>query len=77
LNIVCFRYRPAGADDQALNPLNQSIVVGLQRSGVAALSHTWIDGRFAIRVSITNHRSRIEDFDTLVGEVVRQGRTLR
>jgi hypothetical protein len=33
-------------------------------------------GRYAIRVAITNHRSRLEDFDALVDASVRIGRDI-
>jgi hypothetical protein len=36
-----------------------------------------LDGRFAIRVAITNHRTRREDLDLLVRAVVETGTTLR
>ena len=36
-----------------------------------------LDGKFAIRVAITNHRSRREDFDLLVRAVVETGTALR
>jgi hypothetical protein len=35
-----------------------------------------IDGRYALRVCNTNHRSRREDFDLLVHEVLRLGKIL-
>lgn len=63
LNIVCFRY--VGADDVQ----NKEILMRLQESGVAVPSGTVLDGRFAIRVAISNHRSRREDFDLLVKSV--------
>ena len=69
LNVVCFRYRASDA-------INQEIVLRLQESGVAVPSSTMIDGRFAIRVANTNHRSRREDFDLLIDEVLRIGREL-
>jgi hypothetical protein len=43
---------------------------------VAVPSHTVLDGRFAIRVANTNHRSRREDFGILVTEVTALGRQL-
>ena len=43
---------------------------------MAAPSYTRIGGRYALRAAITNHRSRREDFDVLVEEVLRQGRRL-
>jgi hypothetical protein len=36
-----------------------------------------LSGKFAIRVAITNHRSRREDFDQLVHAVVETGTALR
>jgi aromatic-L-amino-acid/L-tryptophan decarboxylase len=73
LNIVCFRYRPdeSGAND--LNQLNSDIVADLQERGIAAPSTTRIGNTLYIRVAITNHRSRREDFDLLVDSVVRMG----
>jgi glutamate/tyrosine decarboxylase-like PLP-dependent enzyme len=76
LNIVCFRYRGEGMDDPALNELNRQLLMRLQSDGVAVPSHTLLSGRFAIRVCITNHRSRREDLDALVEAVLERGRTL-
>jgi aromatic-L-amino-acid/L-tryptophan decarboxylase len=56
-----------------LNWLNQELLIRLQESGIAAPSHTVFGGHQALRVAITNHRSRREDFDMLVREVVRIG----
>jgi glutamate/tyrosine decarboxylase-like PLP-dependent enzyme len=75
LNIVCFRYAgdvPAGA----LDALNAALLVELQTSGLAVPSSTVLDGRFALRVAITNHRSRRADFDLLVQAVLSTGRAL-
>ena len=36
-------------------------------------SDTTVDGRHAIRVAITNHRTRTTDLDRLVAEVLRHG----
>jgi aromatic-L-amino-acid/L-tryptophan decarboxylase len=76
LNIVCFRYRGRVPDDQALNALNRQLLMRLQEQGIAAPSVAILGGRFAIRVSICNHRSRREDFDLFVREVVRIGREI-
>jgi aromatic-L-amino-acid/L-tryptophan decarboxylase len=76
LNIVCLRYRLPGLSDTELDGLNQAILIELQERGIAVPSSTRIDGRFAIRVAITNHRSRLEDFDLLVRSVVAIGREL-
>jgi len=76
LNAVCFRYRLPGLDEEGLNRLNREILVALQVEGVAVPSQTILEGRFAIRCCITNHRSRAEDFDILVGAVRRIGARL-
>jgi aromatic-L-amino-acid decarboxylase len=73
LNIVCFRFRGALDDEATLNAVNKEIVLRLQEAGIAAPSSTVINGKFAIRVAHTNHRSRHEDFALLVREVVRIG----
>jgi glutamate/tyrosine decarboxylase-like PLP-dependent enzyme len=74
LNIVCFRYRGSGAGD--LDRTNKAILVRLHESGIAAPSYTTLGGRYALRVCITNHRTRREDLDLLVRDVVRLGREL-
>jgi hypothetical protein len=48
----------------------------LQTRGVAVPSQTVLDGRFAIRVCIVNHRSRDEDFEALVASVAAIGSEL-
>ena len=77
LNVVCFRFVVPGADDAALNALNQEILLRIQESGLAIPSHTLLGGKFAIRVAITNHRSRRDDLDMLVRAVVETGTALR
>jgi aromatic-L-amino-acid decarboxylase len=76
LNVVCFRFVKAGLDDAALDALNQNILVELQEQGIAVPSGTTIRGQYVLRVAHTNHRSRREDFDLLVREVIRIGEEL-
>jgi glutamate/tyrosine decarboxylase-like PLP-dependent enzyme len=73
LNIVCFRYAPVGLTEEALKALNTEIMVRLQEAGVAALSDTVIGGRHCLRAAICNHRTRDEDLDLLVEEILRLG----
>lgn len=70
LNIVCFRCRRTGIDEAKLDRLNSDIVVDLQLSGVAAPSTSRIHGKLAIRVNITNHRTRIADLDVFLGALL-------
>jgi aromatic-L-amino-acid decarboxylase len=76
LNIVCFRFKADDLDDRALNALNRELLLRLQETGAAVPSSTILNGRYALRVAITNHRSRREDFKLLVEEVERLGMTL-
>jgi glutamate/tyrosine decarboxylase-like PLP-dependent enzyme len=76
LDIVCFRYNPGGLGTEDLNRLNQQLLVELQESGVAAPSYTTLDGAYCLRVAISNHRSRSEDFDLLIDAVLQIGRGL-
>jgi aromatic-L-amino-acid/L-tryptophan decarboxylase len=65
LNIVCFRYRAADA-----NQVNGDIVIDIQESGIAAPSTTLLDGRLAIRAAIVNHRTDTCDIDALIAAVL-------
>jgi len=76
LNVVCFRYVRPGLEASALDALNQAILAELQEQGIAVPSGTTVQGRYALRVGHTNHRTRREDFDLLVREVERIGREL-
>lgn len=73
LNVACFRYLRPGLDDDALNELNKQIEVELQECGTAVPSTVSIKRKKYLHVAITNHRSRREDFDLLVREVIRLG----
>ncbi|HEY6520466.1 MAG TPA: pyridoxal-dependent decarboxylase, partial [Roseiarcus sp.] len=74
INIVCFRYRASGLDENALRNINVEIMMRLQEDGIAAISDTTLHGRHCLRVAINNHRTRRSDLDLLVREVVRLGR---
>ncbi len=76
LNIVCFRYQQGELTEEELNTLNKKILMRLHTDGIAAPSYTLLHGRYCIRVAITNHRSKKEDFDALVHATTRIGNEL-
>ena len=76
INIVCFRYDPGGMDEQALKALNIEIMLRLQENGTAVLSDTTLRGSHCLRAAICNHRTRYEDIDLLVAEILRLGSQL-
>ena len=62
--------------EAALNAFNEELLIRIHEAGLAVPSYTRLDGAYAIRVCITNHRSRREDFDVFVRETLRLGREL-
>jgi len=70
LNIVCFRARPAGIDEDGLNALNQRLGDALRADGRVYAGTTTYDGKVALRPAIVNWRTQEADIDLLV-EVVR------
>ncbi len=75
-NITCFRYLAGSRDQEFNNRLNKEILMTLHEEGIAVPTYTILDGCYVIRVAITNHRSRKEDFEELVKEVKRIGKDL-
>jgi hypothetical protein len=73
LNVVCFRFRVERLSEIELNALNEEILLRVQEGGLAVPSGTTLGGTFAIRVAVTNHRSRLPDFDLLVKAVAEAG----
>jgi glutamate/tyrosine decarboxylase-like PLP-dependent enzyme len=71
LNIVCFRFRPAGAAEETLDDLNARLGQALLEDGRVYAGTTLYAGRTALRPAIVNWRTREEDVDFLV-EVVRE-----
>jgi len=76
LNIVCYRFNPGNLSDEKLNTLNKEILMQLHEQGIAAPSYTVLNGKYTIRVAITNHRSTRKDFDILIQATERIGNEL-
>jgi aromatic-L-amino-acid decarboxylase len=76
LNIVCFRFVSSDLTDLLLDEINKKIAIDLQERGIAVLTGTVINGKYVLRVANTNHRSRREDFEILVSEVLNTGKKL-
>jgi glutamate/tyrosine decarboxylase-like PLP-dependent enzyme len=74
LNVVCFRFTSKHLDEAGHNDLNRELLMELHERGIAVPTSTVLHGKYALRVAITNHRSRKEDFETLVRETERLGK---
>jgi aromatic-L-amino-acid decarboxylase len=63
--LVCFRYRPDGTPEGgAMNELNRELLRGVNASGRVHLTHTELNGRFAIRLVVgqrQTQRSHVEE----------------
>ncbi|MGI9286889.1 MAG: pyridoxal phosphate-dependent decarboxylase family protein [Pseudomonadales bacterium] len=66
LNIVCYRFCHSALSPSEHNELNRRIVVELQCRGIAAPSSTSLQRVAAIRVCVTNHRTRKADLEELL-----------
>jgi glutamate/tyrosine decarboxylase-like PLP-dependent enzyme len=73
LNVVCFRYVHPDLSGEGLDALNKQIEIELQEQGIAVVSTVVINGNNYLHVAITNHRTRREDLEILVGAVIRTG----
>jgi glutamate/tyrosine decarboxylase-like PLP-dependent enzyme len=60
----------------ALDRLNKEIELELQEQGLAVVSSVVIRGNQYLHAAITNHRTRRQDLERLVREVIRLGREL-
>jgi len=57
MGVVCFRYAPKGADDEAVDALNEAVVARVNASGEGYLTHTRLAGRTCMRIGIGNIRT--------------------
>ncbi|MDT3739807.1 MAG: aminotransferase class V-fold PLP-dependent enzyme [Candidatus Kapabacteria bacterium] len=73
LSIVCYRFVKPNLSEDELNELNREILIQLQEQGIASPSSTILSNKFAIRVCIVNHRTKVFDLDLLISETVRIG----
>lgn len=60
LSLVCFRYAPAGSDEDTRNRWNAAILEHVNASGVALLSHTKLEDRYVLRLAIGSVRTQRE-----------------
>ncbi len=76
LNVVCYRYRGLITVEEGLDALNKELLMQMQEKGIAAPSFTLLDGKYVLRVAITNHRTRQSDLDAIVTATVAIGDAL-
>lgn len=69
LNIVCFRYRPAGAAADELDDLNERLGEAIMEDGRVYAGTTRYRGTTALRPAFVNWRTRPEDVELLMAVV--------
>lgn len=77
MSITCFRMIRAGYSELQLRDLNREILLRLQEEGIASPSSTILNGKYTLRIANVNQRTRMEDMDLLVREVLRIGKEVR
>jgi aromatic-L-amino-acid/L-tryptophan decarboxylase len=68
LSAVCFRARGVASAD--LDELNRLVLTAVNERGRVYISNATINGRFALRACITNHRTTADDLEVLIAEVL-------
>lgn len=61
LSVVCFRYAPPHCDEEELERLNARILQDVNATGEIFLSHTRVNGAYALRLAIGNLRTTRPD----------------
>ena len=73
MSITCFRMIQPNWGEEALQALNKEILLRLQEEGIASPSSTILNGKYTLRIANVNQRTRKEDMELLVREVLRIG----
>jgi glutamate/tyrosine decarboxylase-like PLP-dependent enzyme len=71
LNVICFRFRPAGVAEAELDELNRRLGEAVLADGRVYFGTTVYEGRVAFRPAISNWRTTAVDVDLIV-EVTRE-----
>ena len=69
--LVCFRYRPPGTSEGALDTLNERLLAAVNATGRVFMTHTRLGGRYTIRLVIgqrATERRHVEEAWRLIRE---------
>jgi glutamate/tyrosine decarboxylase-like PLP-dependent enzyme len=76
LNVVCFRYRPTGVDESAVDELNSRLGQAVLDDGRVYFGTTVYGGKIAFRPAIVNWRTGPADVDLVVPTILELGAQL-
>src|SRR6266704_5590202 len=77
LSIFCFRHVPVqlrNESAEAIDALNERLLIALQRDGSSYLSNAALGGRFALRGCVLNYRTTLRDMEILLADLRRVAR---
>jgi aromatic-L-amino-acid decarboxylase len=75
--VVCFRFAPAGSDDdQEIDRLNEAIVERVNAAGDAYITQTRLSGRIVMRVGIGNVLTTVTHVEQVWARIRTEARTV-
>lgn len=76
-NLLCFRYKPhAGMSDEMLNRLNEKLLHELNKSGKIYMSHTRLNGHYALRMCIAQTNTDVTHVEEAFNLIVRKAKEI-
>jgi aromatic-L-amino-acid decarboxylase len=77
VNLLCFRYRPAGiSDESAIDAANERLLSELNSSGELYLTHTRLGGKFCLRLVTGQTQVNRSDIDEAWNQITETARRL-
>lgn len=76
LNLVCFRFRPEIDNENELNKINKDLENILNNSGKVYISHTELNGKYALRAVFGQTNVSKENVNILIEEISRVSKYL-
>jgi aromatic-L-amino-acid/L-tryptophan decarboxylase len=78
LGICCFRYRPHDwrGGEEALDRVNERLMMTIHADGRVFCSNAVIDGRFGLRACVMNFRTEAADVERLLSVAAELGGAL-
>ena len=76
INVVCFRYNPAGYDEKKTNSINEKLNHLLNDSGKIYLSHTVLNGKYTLRM-VTGQTNVTFDHVEKAWDLIKTARSIR
>jgi len=77
ISVVCFRYNPAGCNEDQINALNEKLNHKLNDSGKLYLSHTILNNKYTLRMVTAQTNVTLEHIEKAWGLIKKTARSLK